>query len=197
MGRTVGVAMIVLAALPLACTGAADEVTTPGFLPATRWDHRPEASAWTEATLAALKAEGAVLVSSVPSDVASFCPGYATAAPAERRAFWAGLLSGIAGYESRWNPLARGGAGRFRGLMQISDATARANGCPTGAALLDGAANLSCAVRIMAGHVAADGAIAGGEGRGWLGLARDWLPLRRKRVRADLARFTAGQAYCQ
>ena len=54
--------------LPAACVApSAQELTTPGFLSATRWDNRPEASAWTEATIAALKAEGAVLVATVRS----------------------------------------------------------------------------------------------------------------------------------
>ena len=64
--------------LPTACVApAAKEVTTPGFLSATRWDSHPEASAWTEATITALKAEGAVLVNTVPDDIGGFCPGYA------------------------------------------------------------------------------------------------------------------------
>lgn len=180
------------------CKLSADSPSvTPGFLPATRWDHRPEASEWTEATLKALQSEGAVLVSSVPRDVGTYCPGYARATPDRRRAFWAGLLSATAKYESGWNPLARGDGGQFKGLMQISDATAHANGCESGAALLDGSQNLSCAVRILARNVNEDGAIAGGDKRGWLGIARDWLPMRKKSTQAEVASWTSSQSYCQ
>ena len=168
-----------------------------GILPATRWDHVPDASEWTKATLKALEAEGAVLVSSVPDDIGAYCPGYTAAPPSQRRAFWVGLLSAAAGIESRWNPEAVGGGGRYKGLMQISDATAAQNGCATGAALFDGGANLSCAVRILSGHVARDGAIFGGGDRGWLGLARDWMPFRNKTVRSDLAAWTSSQSYCR
>ena len=186
--------------LPVACTSpVAKEAATPGFLPATRWDHRPEASAWTEATVRALKAEGAVLVNTVPEDIGGFCPGYAKAAPDQRRAFWVGLLSATAKYESGWNPLARAGGGRFLGLMQISPKTAATNGCdaPDAAGLLDGGANLTCAVRIMARSVARDGAIASDQSRGWLGMARDWLPLRNASTRGEIAAWTAGQSYCE
>lgn len=189
------------AVLPLLALLAACTLSAPGgprgILPATRWDHRPEASEWTKATLKALEAEGAVLVSSVPSDVGAYCPGYAAAPPARRKAFWVGLLSAVAGVESRWNPGAAGGGGAYKGLMQISDGTAAQNGCATGAALYDGGENLACAVRIVSGHVARDGAIFGGTGQGWRGIARDWIPFRRKEVRSDLAAWTAAQSYCR
>ena len=177
----------------------AKEATTPGFLPATRWDHRPEASAWTDATIRALKAEGAVLVTTVPEDIGGFCPGYAQAAPDQRRAFWVGLLSAVAKYESGWNPVAKAGGGKFLGLMQISPKTAAINGCdaPDAVGLLDGGSNLTCAVRIMARRVAEDGAIASGQSRGWLGLARDWLPLRNASARNEIAAWTARQSYCE
>lgn len=180
------------------CNLAADSpVRTPGFLPAAQWDHLPEGSAWTEATLRALESEGVPLVNTVPSDIEGLCPGYAAAPPAERRAFWVGFLSYAAKVESRWNPLAKGGGGRFKGLMQISDATARANGCAAGEALLDGSQNLSCAVRILARQVGEDGAVVGGGARGWLGAARDWLPFRKKSTRSELARWTSAQSYCR
>lgn len=193
-----GVCSLALVAIT-GCKLAADSPSgqTPGFLPAARWDHLPEGSAWTEATLRALEAEGAVLVNTVPSDVATFCPGYADANPDQRRAFWVGFLSSAAKLESRWNPLARGGGGTYKGLMQISDATARANGCDAGAALLDGGHNLSCAVRIMAKHIGRDGAVVGGGEQGWLGAARDWIPLRKKSARSDLAGWTSAQTYCR
>ncbi len=188
--------LVLTLAVPAACGSGARDLSTPGFLPATRWDHRPEGSEWTAATLAALKDEGAVLVNSVPSDVGLYCPGYANAAPDQRRSFWAGLLSSVARYESSWNPLA-GGGGQLKGLMQISDATARANGCATGNALLDGSENLTCAVKIMSRSVADDGAIFGDAKRGWLGMARDWLPMRKQVNRAEVARWISQQSYCQ
>ncbi len=193
-----GASFLVLLGLT-GCRSAGDspQIQTPGFLPAARWDHLPEGSAWTEATLRALESEGAVLINSVPADMESFCPAYAESGPDQRRAFWVGFLSSAAQFESRWNPLARGGGGTYKGLMQISDATARANGCEAGEALLDGERNLSCAVRIMARYVERDGAVVGGGERGWLGAARDWLPLRKKAVLSELAGWTSAQPYCR
>ena len=167
-----------------------------GALPAMRWDHRPEAAEWTTRTLAALAKHDAVLASRVPDDIEHWCPGYKTASIPERRAFWAGLLSGIAKYESRWNPRASGGGGRYIGVMQISPKSAANYGCEarSSAALKDGAANLECAVELVAHNVARDGVVAG---KGSRGVGRDWMPLRKSTKRAAIADWTRQQAYCQ
>ena len=159
--------------------------------PAMRWgDENPE---WTVATLDALETEGVALLSSMPSDVLQYCPGYATASRENRAAFWAGLLSSVARHESRHVETAKGGGGRYLGLMQISRPTASANGC--GGSLLKGEDNLRCAVRIMARHVVRDNAIAGDKS-GWRGVARDWAPMRSSKKRADIAAWTSSQSYC-
>jgi hypothetical protein len=183
-----------------ACMPGGDrpEVTSAALFPAMRWDHRPEAARWTSATLAALRAEGAVLEATVPADIRSFCPAYEDAPPADRRAFWAGFLSALAKHESTWNPRAKGGGGRWIGLMQIAPQTARANDCdlPSGEGLTDGAANLACAVRIAARQVGRDGAIVSDGSGGWRGAALAWAPLRNRDKRADVAGWTRRQSYC-
>lgn len=184
-----------------ACVQTTDqpETASASFLPAMRWDHRPEADQWTAATLAALRREGAVLETTVPSDIAAFCPAYASAPPADRRAFWAGFLSALAKHESTWNPQARGGGGRWIGLMQIAPQTAKANGCEasSGKGLTDGSANLACAVKIAAKQVGRDGAIVSDSSGSWRGAARDWAPLRSAEKRADVAGWTRAQSYCK
>ncbi|MFD1795844.1 transglycosylase SLT domain-containing protein [Paracoccus aurantiacus] len=164
-------------------------------LPDMRWDGRQNDEAWTRATLAALNAEGAVLMSRVPSDVMEYCPGYASQTTENRRAFWAGLLSAVAKHESSHNAAARGAGGRYLGLMQISPATARNFGC--GGSLLDGRANMACAVRIAATQIGRDNAIAGSSKGGWRGVARDWMPLRNSAKRAEIAAWTRSQSYCR
>ncbi|WBU57557.1 lytic transglycosylase domain-containing protein [Paracoccus sediminicola] len=163
-------------------------------LPAMRWDGKHNSAEWTEATLAALDAEGAVLMSRVPSDIVEYCPAYASQSPENRRAFWAGLLSALARHESSHNPKAKGAGGRYLGLMQISPATARGYGCD--GALLNASDNMSCAVRIAAKQVARDNAIAR-SGGGWRGVARDWGPMRSSRKRAEIAAWTSKQDYCR
>ncbi|MEX0311682.1 MAG: lytic transglycosylase, partial [Tateyamaria sp.] len=88
-----------------------------------------------------------------------------------------------------------GGGGKWYGLLQILPATARGYGCAagTGAALKNGAANLSCAVRIMAVTVPRDGVIYG---RGGKGVAADWGPMRSAAKRADMAGWLRKQRYC-
>jgi Transglycosylase SLT domain len=168
----------------------------PAVAPPMRWDHRPEAAEWTRAALAAVATEDAILAQSVPGDIAAWCPGYEAASLENRRAFWVGLMSALAKHESTWNPAAVGGKGKWFGLLQISPATARGNGCgaQSGSALKDGSANLTCAVRIFARDVARDGLVAG---KGNRGVGRQWAPFRKSAKRGDMAAWTSAQPYCQ
>lgn len=158
--------------------------------PAMRWDFRPEAEIWTADTLKALRAHGAVLAKMEPGDIDAWCPAYREAGAADRRAFWAGLFSTLAKYESTWNPKAVGGGGRWIGLVQIDPRTARGYGCAaqSSAALKDGAANLSCAVRIAASQVPKYGTVSRG--------MRDWGPFYSDAKRAEMSAWTRRQDYC-
>jgi len=183
-----------LLVLVLAACAAPEPPAPAAAAPVTLWDHRSEADAWTASTMQAL-GRSPRLLAHVPADVDEYCPGYADAGAEDRAAFWAGYLSALAKYESRWNPEAAGAGGRYRGLMQIAPATARNFGCDVGA-LYDGAANLTCAVRILAVEVPARGAIVEGpEGRG--GVAAHWPPARRPENRAAIAGFTSGLPQCR
>ncbi len=164
--------------------------------PAMRWDHRPEASEWTSRSLLAISAHDDVLASKIPADIATFCPGYAKASLANRRAFWSGLISAVAKYESSWNPSASGGGGRYIGIMQISPKSASQHGCTarTASALKNGGANLECAVEMAALQVGNDGVVAGSGKRG---VGRDWMPLRKAQARAEIAAWTSAQSYCR
>ena len=192
------IAMSLAAGLLSACAGVPDLTAylPEGLQPAMRWDARPEAATWTSRTLTAVAARDSELAATVPGDIATFCPGYALAPMGQRRAFWVGLLSATAKYESGYNPKASGGGGRYIGLMQISPRTASHYGCEanSSAALEDGAANLECAVRIIAPNVGSDRMVAGNGNRG---MARDWGPFKKKSVRAEIAAWTASQAYCK
>ncbi len=186
----------------LLLSGCAFSSDTPqvsrNSLPAMAWDHRPEAATWTRATLAALDDHGGALLASQPGDIARFCPAYAQASRADRAAFWSGLLSILAKYESTWRPEASGGGGAWIGLTQIDPRTARGYRCDatTSAALKNGAANLSCAVRIAAAQVGADQMLVSENGN-WRGMARDWAPFRDSKKRQDMANWTRAQSYCQ
>jgi hypothetical protein len=163
-------------------------------VPVARWDFRPEGRQWTEASVAALASYGQPLVNIVPRDIEAWCPGYETATEDERKAFWVGLLSSLAKHESTWRPEAAGGGGRWFGLLQISPATARHYGCEarTGEALKDGAANLACAIRIMAVTVPRDGVVAANGG----GIAADWGPFHQATKREEMRTWVRSQPYC-
>jgi len=168
----------------------------PAHLPRTRFQHQQGHALWTRAALSALKSHGKPLVDTVPADIADWCPGYLSADDAARRAFWVGFLSALSKHESTYKPSAVGGGGRWFGLLQIQPATARGYRCNvgTGEALKNGAANLSCAIRIMAVTVPRDGVLYG---RGGRGVAADWGPMRSEAKRADMAGWLRGQSYCK
>ena len=163
-------------------------------LPKMRWDHVPEAAKWTNAALVSVEKYDSKLAAQIPDDINTWCPGYESASMDDRRAFWVGVLSAVAKYESGYNAKAAG-AGRYYGLMQISTQTARAYRCEanTGSELKSGAANLDCAVKIIARQVGRDGMVSG---KGNRGVARDWGPMSKAKVRADIAAWTGKQAYC-
>jgi len=184
--------------LPAACGDFATRASQP-TVPVTQWDHRPEAADWSRATIAAIaNGGGTALVETPLADVATFCPGYDRASRDDKKAFWVALFSGLAKYESTWNPRAAGAGGRYRGLLQILPQTARYRGCSMRDAndLYDGSTNLACAVRIASAAVARDGVVAGGPGA-WGGVAADWPPLRNPAKRAEIAAFTRAQPYCR
>lgn len=178
-----------------ACARISEDPVVPDALPVMQWDHQPQSSDWTEATLDALRTEGVALLSETPNDISTWCPAYVEATEDGRAAFWAGLLSALARYESTWNEEAVGGGGRWIGLVQIAPATARGYGCEatTVAELQDGSANLECAVRIAARTVTRDGVVAAGGG----GFAADWGPFTSSAKREAMAEWVRDQDYCR
>lgn len=169
----------------------------PWLYPATRWDFQPEGRAWTRSAVHAMAAHGQRIDRVVPGDIGAWCPAYPDASRAERRAFWVGFMSALAKHESTYRPDAVGGGGLWYGLLQILPDTARRYGCRarTGAALKDGADNLSCAIRILNVTVPRDGVIATKDRR-WRGVAADWGPMRSAAKVAEMQAWTRKQPYC-
>lgn len=188
--RLLSLALVALTTLG-GCAGLKVATDEPPAPPIMRWDFRPEAPLWTKATLSALDSYGAALPAFTPADIDSYCPKYKTAGPEDRAAFWSGLLSALAKHESTWRPDAVGGGGLWYGLVQIDPRTARAYNCQakTGAALKDGAANLSCAVRIASHQVLKRGTVS----RGML----DWGPFHSASKRQEMQAWTRAQPYCK
>ena len=163
-------------------------------LPDLRWDHVNGSRRWTRAAMRALEAHGQELLDTQPQDIAAWCPAYTEADEWSRKAFWAGLLSTLSKHESTYRPRAVGGGGLWYGLVQILPATARAYGCAarSGEALKDGAANMSCAVRILNVTVPRDEVVS----RGMRGVAADWGPFHSAGKREDMRRWLVRQPFC-
>jgi|TARA_R110002073_G_scaffold50851_7_gene134156 hypothetical protein len=189
------VLLALVSAFALAACAELRPAPEPVAEPVMRWDHRPEAAIWTRASMEMLNSDAAILTQVVPSDAEDWCPGYTHADAETRAAFWTGFMSALARYESTWNPDAVGGGGRWFGLLQISPATARYRNCAvgTGSALRDGAANLRCALRIMAVTVPRDGVVS----QGRRGVAADWGPMRDPAKAAEMRAWLHRQSYCQ
>lgn len=163
-------------------------------LPDLRWDHVRGSDRWTRAAMQALDSHGQRLVETVPRDIGQWCPAYPEAGDWERKAFWAALLSTLSKHESTYRPTAVGGGGLWYGLVQILPATARGYGCKAGSgeALKDGAANMSCAVRILNVTVPRDNVVA----KGMRGVAADWGPFHSSRKREDMRSWLVRQPFC-
>ncbi|MCR0984254.1 transglycosylase SLT domain-containing protein [Roseomonas populi] len=172
-----------------------------------RWDSRPNGREWSRLALAGLEAHAQPLLAFTPRDIAAYCPRYAAADRNGRAAFWVGLLSVLAGYESNYDPSvsfqesfpdAQGRPVISRGLLQISRESANGYGCEIGddRTLHDPAVNLSCAARIVNRLVTRDGMIAS-DSSPWKGMAAYWSPFRRADRKAEMAQWTAAQPYCR
>ena len=190
-----GAAAILLFAFSCSREDDAEKIGAAVVHPAVGWDSVAGGEGWTLAALDALESHGAALPAMVPADIQSYCPGYAEATEAERRAFWVALLSALSKHESTWQPAVSGGDGRWHGLLQISPGTAKGYGCEATSSsdLKDGEANLSCAIRIMAETVPRDGVIS----QGMRGVAADWGPFHQSRKRTDIQASTRAQPFCQ
>ncbi len=166
-------------------------------LPRMAWGRQTGTALWTRAALSALQGHAAALTDTVPRDIDAWCPAYRGANAAQRRAFWAGLASALARHESGHRADAVGGGGLYHGLLQILPATASGYGCAarSGADLRNGAANLSCGLRIMARTVPRDGVIARQDDR-WRGVAADWGPMRSAARRDQMQGWLKRQSYC-
>jgi hypothetical protein len=189
---------------PTADRSEADGSAAASTTFALRWSGRPDGVAWTALALTAAKDHG--LDRLVPQDIPDWCPGYAAAGPEDRRAFWAGLMSALAKYESNYRPEVQftedfiDSTGAFvisRGLLQLSRESARGYGCPvtTGEELHDPAVNLDCSARILKHWVVRDGQISSNQSP-WKGAARYWSPFRSADKRADMADWTRAQPFC-
>lgn len=210
------IALTILLALP-ACeiiggvsSPPAASVSSPVAFVAS-WDSRSDGAQWTAFTRAALVTDGKALLQVEPADAADYCPAYATLSGEEREAFWLGLLSAMARFESGFRPATsfpesfndRNGTPVIsRGLLQLSQesANSRLYNCEIGEAeeLHDPRTNLTCGAKIMAALVTRDGTIGIQENGRWRGGSAYWSVLRTSSSsNPQIRAYTNGMAVCQ
>lgn len=188
------------------------------------WDHVAQGAEWTRMSRGHLERYGDRLLTSVPRDIGRFCPGYSALDREGRAAFWIGLTSAMARFESNFDPrvsfdeyahcsnaacrarmtTADGRHVVSRGLLQLSQESANGYiGCPAPPRdelrLHEPDLNLRCTVAVMQGRVHRDGVISERDGQSWRGGAAYWSVLREPNGRDTLAKirtFTGGLPQC-
>lgn len=144
---------------------------------------------WTDHVDRELEKLGGDLLDVIPADAALFCPKYKNLSYAQRKHYWAFLISSMVRFESNFDPKlsftedfndSQGKRVISRGLLQISIESGNAYGCgfKTTQDLHDPKQNLSCGIRILNRWMGRDGRIAGKVNGAWKGGARYWSVLR-------------------
>lgn len=155
------------------------------------WDEQADGAQWTAFTHAALATDGRALRAIEPTDVAAYCPAYATLSGEERDAFWLSLLSSMARFESGFRPATsfqesfndrNGNPVISRGLLQLSQESANSSlyrcGIEDSEELHDPRTNLTCSVKIMTALVSRDRSIGTLVNGRWRGGSAYWSVLR-------------------
>lgn len=144
---------------------------------------------WTTHVNSELDRLGQDLLDVIPADRSLFCPKYQSLSYAQRKQYWAHMLSSMVRFESNFKTNtsytesfndSNGKPVVSRGLLQISIESGNAYGCgfKNAQELHDPYKNLSCGIRILNRWVGRDGRIAGRVSSGWKGGARYWSVLR-------------------
>lgn len=165
---------------------------------------------WTQYAEQAI--DSSKLTSTIPSDIAQFCPAYEVGDDKARKQFWVGLLSAMAKLESNFKTEAqyteetiidrRGKRVISRGLLQISQESAnqKAYSCNIKNAedLHQAQVNLNCGTQIMAYWVKKDNQIAAKSKSNLRGAARYWSILRAWQGKTtQISQFTQSLPACQ
>lgn len=147
------------------------------------------AKEWTTHVDRELDRLGQTLLDVIPADRSMFCPKYSSLSYAQRKQYWAFMLSAMVRFESNFKTEtsytegfndSNGKPVISRGLLQLSIESGNAYGCGFKATkdLHDPLQNLSCGIRILDRWVGRDGRIAGKVDSKWRGGARYWSVLR-------------------
>lgn len=202
-------ALLSLASCTTTTVGGGSSGSAPIFgYPSVAWDVRPEGRQWTTIAHTAIDQLAPQLVTVTPTDIDAFCPGYANASPANRRAFYVALLAEVAKLESNLDPSVQftesfnDASGRrvvSRGLLQLSQESANGYGCAIAQAqqLHDPTTNIQCGVRILDRWVGRDQLVAGYVSGAWRGASRYWSVFRDREKLVDIQAATNAQPYCK
>lgn len=141
---------------------------------------------WTIILSDALDKYGQELLKAEPRDAKYFCKNFDSV---DRKQFYISLISALAKFESNFKPETaykesfKDSTGQYvvsRGLLQISQESARGYGCEVNqpSDLHNSQINLQCGVRILARWVVRDSVLRS-QSAPWKGAARYWSPFRK------------------
>ncbi|HMS95276.1 MAG TPA: transglycosylase SLT domain-containing protein [Tabrizicola sp.] len=212
MGRFLGFASLLLMLLvacgdePGGVGGAASSGAEDSDAAPLAWEaNHPERQAWSQR----LRAEIALQLGDfgVPSDIASYCPGYGSLPDPQRGEVWATLAVAIARRESSYKPttvfmepppLNVASVGLFQ--LSYEDGFGWCSLDLASESLKDPLNNIDCAVGAMARYVKRDGVVAAGSSSGDArGLARYWSVIRdgSTHFKAEIMAATRALPFCE
>ncbi len=174
------------------------------------WDGKhPDSLRWTRATVLAIEEHGEDMLTSMPSDIDSYCPRFRGLQRQEKIAFWVHLISAIAQKESGMDPTKEYREGfenskqervMSRGLLQLSLESANhpKYGCgfASEAEIEDPIKNLTCGVRILNHWMRMEPVISRGTEKEWYGASKYWGVLRTSETRSFISTKTSELPIC-
>lgn len=182
--------------------------TDPSEIIRGRWEaSQRDGAAWSKHVFERIPALAPRLLTTLPKDIAQFCPAYKDLNERDKRNFWVHLISSMSEFESNHKPEtsyteafydAQGRRVVSRGLLQISIESGNGYGCGLKDAneLHDPLINLDCGLRILNKWVGNDVALAGQSGSTWQGGARYWSVLRKDPALGKIKAWNAALRIC-
>lgn len=164
---------------------------------------------WSVMLANSIEAHGQDMLKNQPKDWKDYCAGdFAKLSNHNKKQFYITLVSGLAKYESSYNPNAtyteafndaKGNKVVSVGLLQLSIESGNAYGCglKTYKDLFDPSTNLMCGVKIMNRWIGQRDLVISSHVSPWKGAARYWSPFRKDAKRDFIKKQTKALPFCK
>jgi len=164
---------------------------------------------WSIMLAKALDLYGKEMLVVAPKDFKAYCNAdFSKLSIYQKKQFYVALFSGLAKFESSYNPKATYKEGFndvsgkpviSAGLLQLSIESGNSYGCKLKKTedLFDPATNLECGVRIANRWVGQRDLVIASQQSPWKGMSRYWSPFRKVDRKASMAKQTKALSFCK